>query len=1114
MKRNFLLAISFLLMSVLAFGQQTVTGVVTSAEDGSTLPGVSVVVKGTVMGTTTNPNGEYSIVVPEGYNTLIFSFIGMETKEVEIGNKSIVNVSLEPSVLGLEEVVVTAIGIEREKKALGYSVEEVGGDDLSNTRQVNVVDALQGKVAGVRINRASGDPGASSFIEIRGSASLTRNNQPLFVIDGVPIDNSGNTGNNVAGVAESNRAIDINPDDIESLTVLKGGAATALYGIRAANGAIIITTKSGRNTGGKIEVNFRSSIRVEQANKLPPLQNKFAQGSQDFADLYRFFGLPSSNLAYPDQTRYSAVSWGPSLDTLVYTKDPNFVPANFFPGYGNGQSSMEEYIAKWDPNGRLIGVQDAQRLGVTTTGMAAQAYDPYELFQTGVSSNNYLSISAGNEKSNFFLSYGNNDNQGIVPNARFTRNTAKLAANTVLNEKLRVGGSINYSNSLGNRIQKGSNISGLMLGLMRTPPTFNNAFGYQFPDKSQRSYRGGGGYDNPYWIVNNIRYKDITNRLIGNVNAEYNATEWLSFFYRMGYDGWFKDTKSFFEKNSNSFPDGRLEKSNEYNIDLNSDIFATINKDLNDDMSIRIRVGQNLYQRTYQSTSAIAFGLNQFEFPNMSNTSDARGYESNFRKRTSAWYGDVGFEYQRMLYLNLTGRYEKSTTLPEGNNGFFYPSASASFVFTELPGLADNEFLSFGKFRISYAQIANDAAAYATQNYYFQPSPGDGWTDGLTYPLLGVNAYTLGDVIGNRTLRPENQNSFEVGANLIFMNNKLGLDVTYFYNTSTDLLLSVPVAASSGFGANYVNAGEMFTRGFEVILNATVVNTKDLRWDISANWSNPYSEVTKLAEGVENVFLSGFTEPQVRAVVGFPYRTLFGLDWERDAEGRVLIDDDPNNAIMDGFPFSSPELKPLGNVNPDWIAGITNTLTYKGFSLSALIDIKKGGLMWNGTKGALYFFGTHKDTENRGESKVWEGVYGHIDADGEIAHYETPFDPTTEVKGVGSTNTTDVVVDETWYWWEGEGSGFTGPSSPYVEKAGWVRLRNITLSYQFSPSLLDNGPFRSVELYVTGFNLWLNTPYTGVDPETSLVGSNNGLGIDYFNNPGTKGYTFGLNLGF
>jgi len=987
MKRNFLLAISFLLMSVLAFGQRTVTGVVTSEEDGSTLPGVSVVVKGTVLGTTTNTNGEYSITVPEGYNTLVFTFVGMKPLEVNIGDKSILNVSMKPSVLGLEEVVVTAIGIKREKKALGYSVQEVGGDDIVESRQTNVVDALQGRVAGVRINKASGDPGASAFIEIRGSASLTRNNQPLFVVDGVPIDNSGNTGNTVDGVAESNRAIDLNPDDIESISVLKGGAATALYGIRAANGAVVITTKSGRNTGGKVEVNFRSSIKVEQVNKLPPRQNKFAQGSRDFADLYRFFGLPSSNLAYPDQTRYSGVSWGPSLDTLVYTKDPNFIPANFFSGYGNGQSTMEEYIAKWDPNGRLIGIKDAERLGITTTGVPAKAYDPFDLFQTGMSSDNYLSISTGTDKSNFFISYGNNDNQGIVPNARFTKNTAKLSANTAINDRLRVGGSVNYSNSVGHRIQKGSNISGLMLGLLRTPPTFDNSYGYQFPDKSQRSYRGGGGYDNPYWIVNNIRYKDKTNRLIGNINAEYNANSWLSFFYRFGYDAWFKDTKSFYEINSNAYPDGRLEKSDAFNIDLNSDIFATIDHNFSEDMSMRLRVGQNLYQSTYQSTSAIAFGLNQFEFPNMSNTADARGFESNFRKRTAAWYGDLGLEYQKMFYLNLTGRYEWSTTLPQGNNAFFYPSASASFVFTELPGLADNDVLNFGKVRVSYAQIANDAAAYATQNYYFQPAPADGWTNGLTYPLLGVNAYTLGDVIGNKNLRPENQNSFEVGANLIFLNNKINLDVAYFYNTSTDLLLSVPVAPSSGFQANYVNAGEMFTKGFEVILNATPVKSKDFRWDLTFNWSNPYSEVTKLAAGVENVFLSGFTEPQVRAVVGFPYRTLFGLDWQRDDQGRVLIDDDPNNAYMDGFPFSNPEMQPLGNVNPDWIAGITNTFQYKGFSLSALIDIKKGGLMWNGTKGALYFFGTHKDTENRGESKVWEGVYGHVDADGEISHY-------------------------------------------------------------------------------------------------------------------------------
>ncbi len=1118
MKRNLLLALAGVFLAFQVYAQRTITGTVTSAEDGSTLPGVSVVVKGTVVGTTTDLSGNYEIDVPAGGSVLVFSFVGMKTQEVAIGSSNTINVTMEVDALGIDEVVVTAIGIEREAKALGYAAQEVSGKEIEDSRRTSVIDALNGKVAGVRINRASGEAGASSFIEIRGSASITRSNQPLFVVDGVPIDNSGNSGNNVAGVTESNRAIDLNPEDIASITVLKGGAATALYGLRAANGAIIITTKRGAKNQG-MQVNFSTSYTSSKVSNLPPLQEKFGQGSFAYTDLLRSFGLPANYVFEPDQGFYKAVSWGPPISEEVWVNDPSYVPANFF--WGGGSTSMDVWTKYWDPHGRILWTGDTMvqndpvLSGLAANGTPVTPYDRFSFFQKGMSWRNHLSISGGDDKSTFYLSFGTDNSEGIVPNNRFDRTSVKFAADRDVSNALSVGANVQYINSKGVRIQKGSNISGLMLGLLRTPVTFDNSYGYQLPDGSQRNFRGGPGYDNPYWVVNKIRYTDRVNRIIGDLHASWDVNSWLNVFYRFGIDNWFKDVRNYFEKNSNEWPDGYNGVSNSWNSDINSDLIISINKDLSDDLSLHAKLGQNMYQSTYEATSAQAYGLQLFDFYNMTNTADNRGTESNFRKRTAAVYAEAALDYKRMLYLDLTGRYEWSTTLPEANNAFFYPSASLSFVFTELPALQDNDILSFGKLRVSYANIANDAAAYATRTYYFQPGPRDGWTNGLTFPFLGVNSYTLGDVIGNQNLRPENMKTFEVGADLRFFNGRVNLDVAYFKNNSTDLLLSVPVAPSSGFQANYVNAGAMTTHGFEVVLNANVVNTSGFTWDITANWSNPYSEVTQLAEGVEDVFLSGFTEPQVRAVVGLPYRTLFGLRWTRDANDNIVIDDDPNNSIMDGFPFSDPSMQPMGRVDPDWTAGIINTFSYKGFSLSALLDIKKGGLMWNGTKGALYFFGTHKDTETRGEKKVWQGVYGHIDpATGELVHYATPFDDASAVEnGAGATNSTEVTVDEYWYWWDGEGSGFTGPSEPYVEHTDWIRLRELTLAYTFNNDMLQKTPFSSLEVYFTGINLWLSTPYTGVDPETSLVGNNNGLGIDYFNNPGTKDYTFGLRLG-
>jgi TonB-linked SusC/RagA family outer membrane protein len=1101
MKRNVFL--TFLLFVFVGFNLHAqgyeVKGKVTSAEDGSALPGVSVVVQGTTIGAVTNFDGEYSITIPAGAEALMFSFVGMRTTVAPIDGRTTIDIALEPDALRLDEVVVTAIGITRDAKALGYAVETVSDDQIARSARTSVIDAIGGKVAGVRLNRASGEAGASTFIEIRGSASLTRNNQPLFVVDGVPIDNSGNTGNTVDAVSESNRAIDINPDDVADISILKGGAATALYGIRAANGAVIITTKSGQKSSDGVRVNYSGSVKIEQVSQLPALQNKYAQGSEIYMGLYGRTGVQM-----PDERIYNAVAWGPALADLRYTTDPDYVPADHY-SFG-GTTPMDEWIANWDPNGRLVPA-DSPFAG----SMPGQAYNQYDYFQTGISYKNHVDISGGDDRSTFYMSLSNNQEEGIVPNNTFDKTSFKLSGTRDVSSKLSVGGSVNYINSEGKRIQKGSNISGIMLGLLRTPPSFDNSYGYQFADGSQRTYRGGAGYDNPNWVSNKILYNDNVDRLLGNFHINYLPTDWLQFTYRLGADIWHKDVKDYFEIGSSAFPTGQVTDWNEYNKDFNSDLIMIIKKQLTSDLGFTLTAGNNLYQTEYSYTQATAFGLTELGFYNMNNSSDVRGYEGSSMKRTAAFYGDVALDFKGMLFLNATGRQEWSTTMPAGDNSFFYPSVSTGFIFTELPGLQGNSILPFGKLRASYAQIANDAALYATDNYFFRAGPADGWTNGITYPFRGVNAFTLGGTIGNTSLRPETMNSMEVGLDLRFLDGRLGIDLGYFNNENNDLLLPQEIAPSTGFGARYVNAGSMRTYGFELRLTATPIKTSNFSWDILATWSNPYSEVTKLAENVPNLFLSGFVEPQVRAVEGEAYRTLFGLKWARDEDGNILINDNPDDAIMDGFPQSDPEMQALGSVMPDWTAGITNQFTYKGITLSTLIDIKKGGLMWNGTKGALYYFGTHKDTETRGETKVWEGVYGHVNIDGDVVHLDGNG---VEVAGPGAANSTEVVIDEDWYWWSGEGSGFTGPSEPYVEEADWVRLRELSLAYAIPSSVLGNGFVRNLEVYFTGINLWLSTPYTGVDPETSLVGNNNGLGIDYFNNPGTKSFTFGLRVGF
>jgi outer membrane receptor protein involved in Fe transport len=437
-----------------------------------------------------------------------------------------------------------------------------------------------------------------------------------------------------------------------------------------------------------------------------------------------------------------------------------------------------------------------------------------------------------------------------------------------------------------------------------------------------------------------------------------------------------------------------------------------------------------------------------------------------------------------------------------------------------LPFLKGNKVLSFGKLRSSFAIVANDAGPYNTTTYYYKAAAYDGWTSGVTFPFLGISGFTYGDQMGNDLLKPEKMKSFEVGAELHLFMNRISIDIAYFNNRNSDLLLSVPTAPSIGFSSKYTNAGTMKTTGMDLLLNATLLKTSSFKWDLSVNFSNPRSIVTRLATGVESIFLGGFNDPQIRAVAGQPYRSIYGVKFLRDpSSGKMIINDDaslddPNvyGPGVYGYPMASTEVGNLGTVQPDWRMGITNTFSFKGFSLTGLIDIKHGGKMWNGTNGAMVYFGTSAKTLNRDVPYVHTGLLGHLNSSGEIVHFAA--DGTTELPGPGAANTISKPDDENYCYFNGIGSGFSGPSEPFIESSQFVRLREITISYTVNPKMLKNTPVRNLDVYITGRNLWLKTPYSGIDPETSLTGASNGQGMDYFNMPGTKAMTFGLRIGF
>jgi TonB-linked SusC/RagA family outer membrane protein len=1083
-KLSMLIVLLMLSVSALLAQVKVITGTITSAVEGEgAIPGVTVQVKGTTIGTTTDISGKYSITVPENATTLIFSYIGMKRQEVEIAGRSVINGIMESEMLGLNEVVVTALGISREKKSLGYSVSDVKSDAIEKSKTTNVVNSLSGKVAGVRISNSTGAVGASTFVEIRGSASLTRNNQPLYVIDGVPII-TGFPGDadGVDGVAHKDPSLDLNPDDIESISILKGGAATALYGLRAATGAIVITTKKGKS--GATEVNFGSSVTFEQISQVPALQNKYSQGS---------------NGAW---ARFSSTSWGALIEDLRYTKNPAAFPtdARF--------KDAADYMAKWDPNGYIV----PKTSTYADANALVKTYDPFDFFQVGHTYNNNLSVSGGNENSTFMLSLGNVNSEGIIPNNTFDKDNVKVSVDRKFGNKVSVGSNVNFVYSEGSRVQQGSNTSGIMLGLVRTPPTFDNSYGYIFSDGTQRTYRGGTGYDNPYWTVNKNSYKDKTHRMFGDIHASYSPLSWLSFNYRLGTD-WFSNYyKDYIAIYSRTNPAGQVTVDNSLNRDINSDLLMNIRKNFGT-FDASLTLGNNIYSSYWQHTQAVANGLILLDVPNMNNTTKNLGYEGTTQKRTRAFFGDLALSYKSLIFLDATLRNEKSTTLPEGNNSFFYPSASFGFIFTELGALKGNDILPYGKLRASYAVTAQDAEMYKTGNYFYSYTFVDGWTApyGMTFPFNEILGYSFTDELGNTTLKPEKMKTFEVGIELKFLNNRINLDAAYFVNRNEDLLMSVPIASSTGFAAMYMNAGKMSTKGIELQLGSDIIKSSDFTWNLSVNWSNPRTMVDALAPGVENLFLGGFTGSQIRAVSGQAYRSVYATVWARDNQGNMLI---RPTGTFKGYPVDKGEMEYIADVQEKWRMGIINTISFKGLSLSGVLEIKNGGHMWNGTRGALDYFGTAKGTDNRltTDTKLFEGVYGYLDPLGNVIYTDAAGNDLAT--GATPVANTVQVMENMQSWRLGVGSGFQGPSEFYVEKTDWVRLREVTLSYDLPKSIIGKIHMKGLGVFYTGRNLWLKTDYSGIDPETSLLGASNGQGIDYFNQPGTKSHTVGLKVTF
>lgn len=1069
MKKFSLMIFMVLFVCGFAMAQRTVSGMV--ADDaGDPLIGANILLKGTTIGTVTDIEGKYSLNLPaDAANPmLVVSYTGYATQELAVGAGNVLDFTLSEG-SDLKEVVVTAVGLEANRANLGYSVQNVDAEELLASKEVNLVDALNSKVAGVQVTSSAGSPGASSSIRIRGSVSASKSNQPLFVVDGVPIDNS-TFGSGTGGVDQSNRAIDINPNDIESMTVLKGPSATSLYGVRAANGAIVITTKKG--AAGKPKINISTSYSVDQVNKFPELQTTYAQGR-----------INGGTPVYLGPETGNGFSWGPLIADLEYDGDTEYL----FSSRGN-------LVPKGEGNGQ-----------------AAQAFDHQDFFVNGQTLDLNASVSGGNDVTTYFISAGRLGAKGVVPNADFARNSFRVNTNTKLSDKFSAGISMNYVNSGGSRIQRGSNLNGVMLGLLRTAPTFDNGNGltgqaaadqvssYLNSDGSQRSYRWGI-YDNPYWTVNKNPSDDNVNRLIGNINLKYDIMENLFVSYRLGTDTYTDERLSAFDLNNKGFGSnsGSVANRNINLRDINSDLIVGYNKDLMENFSLSGVVGYNMFDT--KSTDRLTTGqtLSAPGFYHISNATDITTAEQINRKRIHGAYATADLNYASYLFANFSFRNDWSSSLPKENNTYQSYSASLAFELAEALKIPSNDIFSYGKLRLSYGVVGNDAPIYATTNVFTQAfSGGDGFITGLTYPAFGTNAFERSTQLGNDKIVPEKSTTYEIGGEFKFLRGRLGLDVTYYNTRSEDIILAVQLPASTGFTSSVQNTAVITNTGWEITGDVRVLEKNDFAWNVTANFNAYENTVEELAEGIDNVFLAGFTSTSVELIPGQPYSSIYGNGWQRTDNGDIIIG-------SDGWPLQDPDKKVLGDPNPDWTLGLRNTFEYKGVTVSALLDIRQGGEVWCGTCGIMNYFGTSQlSADERNDVVVFPGVVN--EGTTENPNYVTNNIPVA----LGQADPT--ASFSSFYRVK---YGFGGISEMNIFDASWIRLRDVSIGYSLPATVLDRLNIGGLRFTLTGRNLWLKTDFPGIDPETNLTGATNGYGLDYFNMPNAKSYNFTVDFTF
>ena len=1033
-----------------------ISGKVTDRATGEGLPGVTVLAKGTALGASTNADGGFSLTVPSATTTLVFSFIGYASVEQPIGSSSAITVSLAADTKQLSEVVVTALGREESKRSLGYAVQDIKGEEFTQARETNVVNSLTGRIAGVQVTNSTGAPGSSSRIVIRGAKSISGNNQPLFVVDGQPIDNSSfSNSSSSGGIDYGNAVSDINPDDIESMTVLKGANASALYGTRGANGVIVITTKSGRKSRG-LGISVNSTTSFESPLKTPDLQDQYGQGTGGQFSYVDGAGA-GINDGYDE-------SWGPRLD------------GRLIPQYNspivNGVRQATPWVSPGKDNIRKY------------------------FFETGHTLTNNVAISGGNDKAGIRVSYTNLDQKGILYNTYLKRNTVNVNGGADITDKFKVSTNINYSNTLGRRPGQGYD----ELNVMQQMYTW---FGRQVDVRDLKSLYesthsnanwNNNYHNNPYYVLDQATNDDERDRIIGNLTLTYDLTNWLKLTARTTNDLYnqFNQRRVPAETIGNAVQDDYTEERIRV-LERNSEFLATANRNVTEDINVDLLLGANrrdnqLNRSQIAATNLAVPGLftlgnaagplvtgNNFDATSNSNNTGILNPIQN--RRTNSLYGSARVGYKNWAFLGGNVRNDWSSTLPAANRSFSYGGVDGSIVLTDAFAVT-NSFLSFAKVRASYATSGNDTNPYSLTDIF---------TGGTAYGTSPVQ--TVYNLSYNPNLKPERTKSTEAGFEVRFLSNRIGLEVTGYSTVSTDQILTVLTSGSTGYTSKLLNAGELTNKGIEAVLSISPLSpTSAFQWNINANFAANRNRVTKFDDAgqIKNYVIgsSGFGV-NVEARVGEQYGAIFGSAFQRvqdgEYKGQIIYG-------SDGTPLADPTLRVLGHYTPDWVGGITNQFSYKGINMSVTVDARQGGQL-------------------QSETNLW-GIYSGALTSTLLGREDGIIGAGVQQNADGTYRPNDVRADaETYYG----GLSYNAREST-VYSASYVKLREVRLGYQLPKTLLQGTFIKGVGVALVGRNLWLISSHApGIDPETSF-NSGNVQGLESTQIPSVRSYGFNINF--